>query len=525
MLKWTSAGVVFLLFVAATLLITRWAAGRSRSQRDLYAAGGDLGSLKNGMAIAGDAVSAAGFLGLTASFYQYGFDTLFIVIAPFFWGALLLFLIVDRFRNLGQYTFIDVAAFRLDQRRMKLICSASGLVVVVCYLAAQMVGAGKLVELLFGIDYTVALLCISVLVVIYIAFGGMLAATWIQLIKAGLLLAGAALLAIAVLTRFDFDFDALVHAATDAHPRATDILGPGLWLHDPVSVISTALSVTLGWLGLPHLLMRLFTVKNARDARESTLYATLLQGGFYLLIIVIGFGAVALVTNDVTSRGPDGTIIGGQNMIALHLTRVVLGEAAMGFMAAVAFSTILAVVAGLIVAGATIISHDVYNLWFSSQAATPASEIRVFRCATLALGVLAVLLGLVFEHQNIIFIAIIALSVAASVNFPILMLSMYSRSVTSAGMLAGGVAGLASTLLLILLGPHVMVPILGYQRALVPYEYPTLFSMALTFVVTLLVSRLDRSETARTERAAFAAQRMTSEFGTPATGACEADRT
>ncbi|MFH5254830.1 cation/acetate symporter ActP [Burkholderia semiarida] len=515
---------MFVLFVASTLVITRWAARQNRSVADHYAAGGRITALQNGWAIAGDYMSAASLLGISALVFTSGYDGLIYSVGFLASWPIILFLIAEPLRNLGKYTLADVVSYRLRQRPIRAFAASSSIVIVLLYLVSQMVGAGKLVELLFGLDYTVAVVIVGVLMVVYVFFGGMLATTWIQIVKAVLLLAGAAFMAFMVLSRFGFSLDALFAQALRVHPKHAAIMRPGGLVSDPVSAVSLGLALIFGTAGLPHILMRFFTVGDVGAARKSILHATGIVGAGYALIIVIGFGTIALVAADPRYHDASGALAGGANMVAIHLAHAVGGNFFLGFICAVAFSTILAVVAGLTLAGSSAISHDLYANVLRRGRATDRDEMRVARATTLVLGVLAIVLGIAFEKQNIAFIVSLTFSIAASSNFPVLLLSIYWRGLTTRGAVAGGTIGLVTAVTLTVLSPTVWVQVLGHAHAPYPYEYPALFSMAAAFIAIVAVSATDGSARARRERARFDAQLVACELGTlPRHGARQHD--
>ena len=351
--------VMFILFVGATLYITYWASKRTRSRQDYYTAGGRITGLQNGLAIAGDFMSAASFLGISALVYTSGYDGLIYSIGFLIGWPIILFLIAERLRNLGRYTFADVASYRLQQKPIRTLSACGSLVVVALYLIAQMVGAGKLIQLLFGLNYHVAVILVGILMVLYVLFGGMLATTWVQIIKAVLLLAGASFMALMVMKSVNFDFNTLFAEAVTVHPKGIAIMSPGGLVSDPISALSLGLALMFGTAGLPHILMR-FTVSDAKEARKSVFYATGFIGYFYILTFIIGFGAILLVSANPAFKDATGALLGGTNMAAVHLANAVGGNFFLGFISAVAFATILAVVAGLTLAGASAVSHDLY---------------------------------------------------------------------------------------------------------------------------------------------------------------------
>jgi cation/acetate symporter len=504
---------MFLLFVASTLLITRWAASKNHSVADHYAAGGRITAFQNGWAIAGDYMSAASLLGISALVFTSGYDGLIYSIGFLASWPIILFLIAEPLRNLGKYTLADVVSYRLQQRPIRAFAASSSIVIVLLYLVSQMVGAGKLVELLFGLNYTVAVLIVGLLMVVYVFFGGMLATTWIQIIKAVLLLAGSAFMALMVLSHFGFSLNALFQQAVFVHSKHDAIMRPGGLVSDPVSAVSLGLALIFGTAGLPHILMRFFTVGNVKAARKSILYATGIVGVGYALIIVIGFGTIALVASNPEYHNASGSVIGGVNMVAIHLAHAVGGNVFLGFICAVAFSTILAVVAGLTLAGSSAVSHDLYANVLRRGRASDREEMHVARVTTLVLGVLAVLLGIAFEKQNIAFIVSLTFSIAASSNFPVLLLSIYWRGLTTRGAVIGGMLGLISAVVLTVLSPTVWVQVLGHAHAIYPYEYPALFSMVVAFAGIVVFSIADSSAGARRERALFDAQLVECEMG------------
>ncbi|MCT2387461.1 cation acetate symporter [Erwinia pyrifoliae] len=505
--------VMFLIFVTLTLGITWWASKRTRSRSDYYTAGGNITGFQNGLAMAGDFMSAASFLGISALVYTSGYDGLIYSLGFLVGWPIILFLIAERLRNLGRYTFADVASYRLQQKPIRTLSACGSLVVVALYLIAQMVGAGKLIQLLFGLDYHVAVVLVGILMVMYVLFGGMLATTWVQIIKAVLLLFGASFMAIMVMKSVGFSFDTLFSEAMKVHPKGMAIMRPGGLVNDPISALSLGLGLMFGTAGLPHILMRFFTVSDAREARKSVFYATGLMGYFYFLTFIIGFGAILLVGANPAFKDASGALLGGSNMAAVHLADAVGGSLFLGFISAVAFATILAVVAGLTLAGASAVSHDLYASVMRKGQASERDELRVSKITVVALGVVAILLGILFEKQNIAFMVGLAFSIAASCNFPIILLSMYWSKLTTRGAMTGGWLGLLTAVILMILGPTVWVQVLGHARAIFPYEYPALFSMLVAFIGTWLFSITDNSAQGAGERLRFRAQFVRSQTG------------
>ena len=523
---------MFLVFVLATLGITKWAASRTKSAADFYAAGGGITGFQNGLAIAGDYMSAASFLGISGLVFANGYDGLIYSVGWLVGWPIVLFLIAERLRNLGKYTFADVAAFRLQPGPIRLLSATGTLVVVAFYLIAQMVGAGKLIQTLFGLQYLYAVIIVGLLMIIYVAFGGMVATTWVQIIKACMLLGGATFMALMVLAKFNFSPEAMFQRAVEVHPGGLDIMSPGSLVKDPVSAVSLGIALMFGTAGLPHILMRFFTVSDAKAARKSVFYATGFIGYFYILTFVIGFGAITLLLQDPAYfkagavPGSNGSfapadMIGSGNMSAVHLSEAVGGSFFLGFISAVAFATILAVVAGLTLAGATAISHDIYASVLARNKSNEYEEIRLSRLSAMVIGVLAIVLGYVFENQNVAFMVGLAFAIAASCNFPVLVMSIFWKGTTTRGALAGGSLGLVSATLMVVLSPSVWEKTLGYPAgsALFPYDNPALFSVTLAFLGIWLFSITDRSARADKERALFDAQYVRSETGIGATEA------
>ena len=516
-----TAVVMFIIFISITLGITYWAAKKTRSASDFYTAGGNISGLQNGLAIAGDYMSAASFLGISGLVFASGFDGLIYSIGFLVGWPVILFLLAERLRNLGKYTFADAVSFRLQAVPIRSLAACGTLAVVILYLIAQMVGAGKLIQILFGLPYSVAVFIVGLLMICYVTFGGMLATTWVQTIKAILLLFGATFLALAVLNQFEFSFNALFTEAISSHRLGEAIMSPGGLISDPVSAISLGLALMFGTAGLPHILMRFFTVKDAKQARSSVFFATSFIGYFYILTFVIGFGAIVMLTNNPSFLDGAGNILGGNNMAAVHLSKAVGGDVFLGFISAVAFATILAVVSGLTLAGASAISHDLYASLFCHGKAQEKREVMVSRISTIMLGVVAILLGITFEKQNVAYMVGLAFAIAASVNFPILFFSMYWSRLTTRGAFIGGAAGLLTAILCVLFGPIVWVDILGNSKAIFPYKYPALFSMSIAFISIIIISYLDKSPQAKEEMAAFDDQFVRAQTGLGAEGAAQ----
>lgn len=504
--------IMFLLFVIGTLGITYWAAQRTKTAKDFYTAGGGITGFQNGLAIAGDYMSAASFLGITALVYASGYDGLIYAIGFLVGWPIIMFLMSERLRNLGKFTFADVASFRFQQTPIRVFSAFSGIAIVLLYLIAQMVGAGALIETLFGLSFEVSVIIVGVLIIAYVTFGGMLATTWVQIIKAILLLAGATFMAVGVMYLSDFSFDTLFQSAIDKHAKGEAIMYVGGLVKDPISAISLGIALMFGTAGLPHILMRFFTVPNAKEARKSVFFATGFIGYFYILTFIIGMGAVAFVLGNPAYFAEDGSMIGGKNMPAVHLAHALGGDFFLGFISAVAFATILAVVAGLTLAGASAISHDLYANVINPNA-TEQNEVRVSRVATVVLGILAIYLGIAFQSQNIAFMVGLAFTIAASTTFPVLIMSMFWKDMTTRGAVIGGSLGLISAIAMVVMGPAVWVSVMGHAKAIVPWSNPALFTVTIAFVGIWLFSKIDNSPRAAVERDLFDAQFIRSQTG------------
>ncbi|WP_334084347.1 cation acetate symporter [Helicobacter typhlonius] len=504
---------MFLAFVLATLFITYLSNKKSQSASGFYTAGGNISGMQNGIAIAGDFMSAASFLGITALVFTNGFDGLIYSIGFLAGWPIILFLIAEKFRNLGKFTFADITAYRLDAKPIRVISAISALSVIVFYLIAQMVGAGQLIQVLFGLPYTLAVVIVGILMICYVLFGGMHATTWVQIIKAILLLAGATFMAIMILYLTKFDLSYYFSQAISHHPKGEAIMSPGGFLTDPISAVSLGLALMFGTAGLPHILMRFFTVKDAKEARKSVFYATGLIGYFYILTFIIGFGAIVLLLGNEQFTNADGTYNGITNMVAVNLASVIGGDLFLGFISAVAFATILAVVSGLAIAGAGAISHDLFVNVCKDGKCDAELEMKVTKIATLGIGVFAIALGIIFENQNVAFTVGLAFAIAASVNFPILLLCIYWKNLTTKGAFWGGLIGLIVVLTLVILSPSIWVKSFGFDAAIFPYDHPAIFTMPLTFIAIYVISKLDGSKRAQIDKAGFSAQDFRAESG------------
>ncbi|AXX87834.1 cation acetate symporter [Malaciobacter marinus] len=513
--------IMFFIFIVGTLGITYWAAKKTKSASDFYTAGGGISGFQNGMAIAGDYMSAAAFLGVSGLIYLKGYDGVIYAVSFLVGWPIILFFMAEKLRNLGKFTFADIAAYRLGQKEIRTLAAFGSLSVVILYLIAQMVGAGKLIQVLFGMEYEFAVILVGVMMIIYVTFGGMLATTWVQIIKACLLLTGVSFMAIMVLYHFDFNFETLAVNAVQNHKDGESILAPGGFISDPISAISLGMALMLGTAGLPHVLMRFFTVGNAKEARKSVVYATGFVGYFWIIITIVGFGAIAFLNSaDGAQYFVDGKLFGGNNMASIHLSHMLGGNAFLGFISAVAFATILAVVSGLTLAGASAISHDIYANVINPQA-SDEKVVKISKITVIAVGIIGVILGIAFEQQNIAYMVGLAFGIAASANFPILFLSIYWRKLTTRGAFIGGFIGLITAVALVVVGPIVWVQILGNEEAIFPYKHPALFSVTIAFISIWFFSITDNSQRGKDEKEKFRAQNIRANTGFGANTAVE----
>ena len=473
----------FFVFIIFSLGITYIAARRTRDAEHFYTAGGNVTGLQNGLALAGDYMSAASFLGIAGLVALSGFDGLIYSIGFLVGWPVVMFLIAEPLRNLGKYTFSDVVAFRLRQPPVRVAAAIGSLAVVAFYLIAQMVGAGNLIRLLFGLPYEAAVAIVGVVMLAYVLFGGMMATTWVQMVKAVLLLAGAFLLAVMALAKFGFNPLALFRAASAQYGEG--VLGPGRLVSNPLDAMSLGLALMLGTAGLPHILMRFYTVPDAKTARTSVSYATGFIGFFYLLTFILGFGAMVLVGQPAIRA-----IDAGGNMAAPLLAQAVGGQAFLGFISAVAFATILAVVAGLTLAGAAALSHDLWVNVVRHGTAPEREQLLVARASTVLLGIVAIALGIAFKGQNVAYMVGLAFAIAASANFPALVLSIFWRKLTTRGAQMSMLAGTASSLMLIYLSPTMQIDVLKNSSAWFPLRNPGLVSIPLSFAVAFVISVL-----------------------------------
>ncbi len=522
--NWVAIGM-FGAFVLFTLFITKWAAAKTKSAADFYTGGGGITGFQNGLAIAGDYMSAASFLGISGLVFANGFDGLIFSIGWLVGWPVITFLMAERLRNLGKFTFADVAGYRFSQTPIRVFAASGSLVVVAFYMIAQMVGAGQLIKLLFGMEYLYAEILVGSIMMIYVLFGGMTATTWVQIIKACMLLGGATFMALMVLFQFGFSPEAMFAKAVEIHSKGDAIMAPGALIKDPISAISVGMALMFGTAGLPHILMRFFTVPNAKEARKSVGWATTWIGYFYILTFIIGFGAITNLIPNPANYFVGGEIskglVGGGNMAAVHLAGAVGGNWFLGFISAVAFATILAVVAGLTLSGASAVSHDLYASVWRKGRVDQADELRVSKMTTVALGVIAVVLGIAFEKENVAYMVMLAFVIAASANFPVLFMSVLWKGCTTKGAVVGGFIGLVAAVTLTIGSASVWEAVMLNPKgsAWFPYNSAAIFSIPLAFITIWIVSLLDRSAQGDADRAGYPAQEVRSETGIGASGA------
>jgi cation/acetate symporter len=473
----------FAIFIFFTLMVTYWAAKKTKTAAEYYAAGRSVTGFQNGMALAGDYMSAASFLGIAGMVSLKGYDGMIYATGWLVGWPALMFLIAEPLRNLGKFTFADVVAFRLKQTPIRIAGAIGGILVVLAYTIAQMVGSGSLIKLMFGIPYEAAEIIVGCVMLAYVLFGGMLATTWVQIIKACLLLFGVTILLLLGLAKFGFNPGNVYGAVQNLPQIGADMLKPGGLVTNPLDAISLGLALMLGLLGLPHILMRFFTVPNAKEARKSVAYATTFIGYFYCIIPVVGFMAAVLVGKEMITK-----VDKGGNMAALLLAELLGGTPFMGFIAAVAFATILAVVAGLTLAAASALSHDIFVSIFRKGQASEAEQVKVARISVVIFGIVAILLGILFKGQNVAFMVGLAFAIAASGNFPALFMSIVWKKYTTAGAVASILIGSISATLFIILSPTVWVDVFKFKEAIFPLKNPAIISMTLSFVCGIIAS-------------------------------------
>lgn len=475
------------LLLIALLLILK-ATVQTRSTDCFYRASGKLSAWQNGLALAGDYLSAAAFLGATGLMVERGYDALVYAVGTLAGWPLLLLLLADKLRESGRFTVADVLASRFPGPGIRHSFALSTLLIVMFYLIVQLVGAGKLLELLFGIAYIEAVLLVGGLTILTVGLGGMLATTWIQMLKASLLIACALVLSIGVLSKSGFSLSHLLQQAASLQTGTSRLFLPSPALSNPWEVISLGLGLVLGLLGLPHILIRFYTVRDTAAARRSACWATGLIALFFTFNLVIGAGAIVHVSHNPALPGPHGSLPGGNNMAIIHLARLIGGPLLQDIVCSIVFATILAVVAGLTLAGTSSICHDV----FTPLAKQPGpASLRPARLATILLVLIALLLSTAFQQQNIAVLMGLAFALAASGPCPALLLGLFWPGLTAKGAIAANLAGIISAALMILFGPAVWVAHFGFAQPVFPLENPALCSVPLALLAAWIVSRHD----------------------------------
>lgn len=487
------AEVIFLLFLSVTLVITYWAAKKKLSAEGFFTADKRINGLQNGLAISGEYLSVAAFLGISALVYKSGYDGLIYSVGFVMGWPIILFLIAEPLHKMGYCNFTDLITHRFQEEPIRIFLACSSICIIAFYLISQIVGSGNVINILFGIPYEVAIVIVGLLVCIYIFFGGMLATTWIQIVKAVLLLFCITCMALIILYKFHFSLEALFVSSIAIHPMGAKIMAPGGLISDPISAISLGLALMFGTVGLPHILIRFLILKDVRQAKLSAFYATGFISYFHMLIPIISFGAIVFVSNNPVYFNESGKLIGGNNMAVMHLSHAIGGDIFFGIVSAIVLLTVLAVISGLMISGVAAISYDLYNKVLKGGNATDEQKLRASRLSSVVLCLFMVICGLIFKNQNIAYMVGLSFAIAASSIFPMLLLSIYWNGLTTKGVVIGGAAGLASSLALVILGPVVWVDILGNKEAIFPYEYPALFSMLAAFLCTWMFSVMDKT--------------------------------
>ncbi|WP_217431050.1 solute symporter family protein [Bacillus toyonensis] len=481
----TTAFALFLIIVLGTLVITYFASKKTKNASEFYTAGGGLTGWQNGLAIAGDYMSAASFLGIAGAIALTGFDGFFYSIGFLVAYLVVLYLVAEPLRNLGKYTLADMIAARFDAKKVRGIAALNTMTISIFYMIAQLVGAGALIKLLLGIEYTTAVLIVGTLMTVYVIFGGMTATSWVQIVKAVLLMAGTFIISVIVFAKLNFSVTEMFAQMKTATPLKDSFLNPGVKYKDGLDTLSLNLGLVLGTAGLPHILVRFFTVRDAKTARQSVVYATWLIGAFYIMTIFLGFGAAAFVGNEaIIKANPAG------NMAAPLLAKALGGDFLFAFVSAIAFATILAVVAGLVLTAASAFAHDFYNEIIRKGKSTEKEQVSMARYASIGVAVVSIILALFAQTLNVAFLVSLAFAVAASANLPVILFTIYWKRFNTTGAISGMVVGLVSAIVLVALSPNVWNPVAGKAifvgEALFPYTTPGIISIPLGFLAAYL---------------------------------------
>jgi cation/acetate symporter len=477
----TTAFTLFLIIVALTLIVTYIASKRTKTTSDFYTAGSSLTGWQNGLAIAGDYMSAASFLGIAGMIALSGFDGFFYSIGFLVAYLVVLYIVAEPLRNLGKFTVADMIAARFKAKNVRGVAALNTITISIFYMIAQLVGAGALIKLLLGLDYIYSVLIVGVLMTVYVVFGGMMATSWVQIIKALLLMAGTIIISFMVFAKFDFSVMKMFDHLKTATPLGTGFLNPGNKFKDPLDTISLNLALVLGTAGLPHILTRFFTVKDAVTARKSVVFATWIIGIFYVMTIFLGFGSAAFVGYDkIVAANAAG------NMAAPLLAQALGGDFLFALISAVAFATILAVVAGLVLSAASAFAHDFYSQILRHGKATEKEQVVAARWASIGVSILSIILALFAQKMNVAFLVALAFAVAASANLPIILFTIFWKRFNTTGAVTGMVVGLISALVLVAIGPNVWSPEAGKAilvgQPLFPLGNPGIVSIPLGFI-------------------------------------------
>lgn len=470
----------FVAIVGLTLFVTYLASKRTNSASEFYTAGGGLTGWQNGIAIAGDYLSAASFLGIAGAIALNGFDGFFYSIGYLVAYLVVLYIVAEPLRNLGKYTLADMITARFNQQKIRGAAAVSTLTIVLFYMIAQLVGAGALIQLLLGIDYWIAVLLVGIMMTTYVLWGGMAATSWVQIIKAVLLMIGTIIISFLVLMKFDFNILKMFSDVKTATPAGDAFLSPGVKYTNGIDTMSMMIALVFGTAGLPHILMRFFTVKDAKTARSSVVYATWIVGIFYILTIFLGFGAAAFVgSSDIIAANAAG------NMAAPLLAQALGGDLLMSFVSAVAFATILAVVAGLVLSGASAFAHDIYGQIIKKGNVTEKEQMKAARFASIGVSLISIILALGAQSMNVAFLVSLAFCIAASANLPVIIYTIYWKRFNTTGALAAMLTGLFTALILVALSPNIWSPegtAILTGTALFPLTNPAIVSVPAGFI-------------------------------------------
>ncbi|MGN5456676.1 MAG: cation acetate symporter [Candidatus Kurthia intestinigallinarum] len=486
----------FVAIVGLTLFVTYLASKKNNSAADFYTAGGGLTGWQNGIAIAGDYLSAASFLGIAGAIALFGFDGFFYSLGYLVAYLVVLYIVAEPLRNLGKFTLADMITARFNQKKIRATAAVSSIVIVLFYMIAQLVGAGALIQLLLGIDYKYAVILVGIMMTIYVLWGGMGATSWVQIIKAVLLMIGTVIISVLVLAKFNFNILEMFATVSETNGNGGAYLQAGLKYTNGIDTMSMMIALVLGTAGLPHILMRFFTVKDAKTARSSINWATWIVGLFYILTIFLGFGAAAFVGSEkILAANPAG------NMAAPLLAQALGGDILMSFISAVAFATILAVVAGLVLSGASAFAHDIYGQVIKKGNITEKQQMVAARWASVGVSVFSIVLALFSQTLNVAFLVSLAFCIAASANLPVIIYTIYYKKFNTTGAMSAMLFGLISALVLVAMSPNVWAPEAGKAifvgDPLFPLTNPAIISVPLGFLAGWIGSIIGEKANAR----------------------------